>query len=159
MARKVVLSPPPPIQYCHPAPEHDFCGQGVKVCPPKRKRQKGCSPSKDKKSQLVVVRGVERESLSGVSQFCRASLLETVDLTMVFELQAGMGGWSRIARPVLCVETGEVYKSITAAARATNASPGNLQKAIEMGWKSKGFTWIYQEQQAAPASEEAPVAQ
>eukprot|EP00808_Paulinella_micropora_P015460 g17849.t1 len=70
---------------------------------------------------------------------------------MVFELQGGRTGWSRAARPVMCVETGQVYKSLTEAARATNASPGNLYKAIEMGWKSRGFTWIYVPVDSAPS--------
>lgn len=42
---------------------------------------------------------------------------------------------------VKCVETGEVFESYSAAARACNRAPGNIKDAILRGGKSGGYHW------------------
>eukprot|EP00808_Paulinella_micropora_P022159 g517.t1 len=60
-----------------------------------------------------------------------------------------MGTWSRRGRPVQCIETGEVFKSITSAARLHNVDPSNFLRAMNMGWKCKGLTFKYHEEELA----------
>lgn len=43
------------------------------------------------------------------------------------------------AIPVLCVETGEVYESISAAARALGLNPGQISTAVS--GRAGGVTW------------------
>eukprot|EP00808_Paulinella_micropora_P018514 g79755.t1 len=50
-----------------------------------------------------------------------------------------------IARPVKCIETGEVFESITAAARSINKKYRVMQIAIRAGLDlgEKGHHWAY----------------
>jgi hypothetical protein len=44
---------------------------------------------------------------------------------------------------VICLNTGKVYPSITAASRDTKIDKGNIRGACEKGWKTKGLSWSY----------------
>lgn len=45
--------------------------------------------------------------------------------------------------PVLCLTTGTVYPSITAASNDTGIDKGNIRGACKRGWKTKGLSWAY----------------
>jgi hypothetical protein len=46
-------------------------------------------------------------------------------------------------KPVLCLETGEVFESINAAARSRGASKGAVYKSCKNGGKAGGFHWQF----------------
>ncbi len=52
-------------------------------------------------------------------------------------------------RPVICVETGKRFESVSDARRFTKS--GNLVQAIERGWKCGGFHWKFAEPKIAQA--------
>eukprot|EP00808_Paulinella_micropora_P032264 g11019.t1 len=43
--------------------------------------------------------------------------------------------------PILCVETGEVYPTIYAAAGSIKVTPEAIHQALRKGYKSGGFHW------------------
>lgn len=47
-------------------------------------------------------------------------------------------------RPVICIETGERYKSIAAASRAIGRAPNSISQSLKLGCKCAGFHWKYQ---------------
>jgi hypothetical protein len=54
----------------------------------------------------------------------------------------------RVKKPVLCIETGEVFKSLTDAARSKGlSSPAPIWQAIQRGGRSRGYTWRYADEQ------------
>lgn len=48
-------------------------------------------------------------------------------------------------KPVRCVDTEEVYESITSAARSLNVSPGMIFQAIKLGHRCRGKSFEYVE--------------
>lgn len=46
-------------------------------------------------------------------------------------------------KPVICVETGEVFSSASAASRSVGALDGAIYQAIKRGYKYRGLTWRY----------------
>lgn len=52
-------------------------------------------------------------------------------------------------RPVRCVDTEEVYESITSAARSLNVSPGMIFQAIKLGHRCRGKSFEYVEKSGA----------
>ena len=46
-------------------------------------------------------------------------------------------------RPVICIDTGEKYPSIKAAARAKFVVHSSIRRAIQRGGKSAGYRWAY----------------
>lgn len=50
---------------------------------------------------------------------------------------------SRPKRPIRCVETGETYESLHAAARAKNILVKNLPRSLKKGRTTGGFHWEY----------------
>lgn len=51
----------------------------------------------------------------------------------------------RKCRPVLCVETGEVFDSLTDAAAAIDVNSGNIVSAIKRKGTCHGYHWEYAE--------------
>eukprot|EP00808_Paulinella_micropora_P001244 g27164.t1 len=49
--------------------------------------------------------------------------------------------WETVARPVLCVDTGEVFPSILQAAKSVGRSGNALHGALKHGTKCGGFRW------------------
>lgn len=49
----------------------------------------------------------------------------------------------RPPRPVRCVETGIVYRTIREAANAIGVVHSAVHKAAVRGWKCHGFTWRF----------------
>jgi len=56
---------------------------------------------------------------------------------------ARSGENSPVARKVKCVETGEMFVSLTAASAATGAEKSNIARSITRKIKAGGFTWAY----------------
>eukprot|EP00808_Paulinella_micropora_P006816 g49119.t1 len=50
---------------------------------------------------------------------------------------------ARWSRPVLCVETGEIYGSMAEAGRAVQRSGGAVKHAITMSGKCAGYSWQF----------------
>jgi hypothetical protein len=50
---------------------------------------------------------------------------------------------SRKSRPTRCVETGELFPSISAAARAMNVAPAVVHRAINTRRPCCGYHWTY----------------
>lgn len=48
-----------------------------------------------------------------------------------------------ICKPVRCVETGEVFESVKAAAAAVNRLPSNISASIKRKGTCKGYHWEY----------------
>jgi DNA-binding transcriptional regulator GbsR (MarR family) len=48
-------------------------------------------------------------------------------------------------RLVKCVETGDVYKTMTEAAIATGCSKANISQAVNTGCRANGHYWQYAE--------------
>eukprot|EP00808_Paulinella_micropora_P011776 g74039.t1 len=48
------------------------------------------------------------------------------------------------ARPVVCVQTGEVFPSITKAAYAVQRHPAAIFQAIQHPCKCAGYNWKYE---------------
>eukprot|EP00808_Paulinella_micropora_P002543 g78978.t1 len=46
-------------------------------------------------------------------------------------------------RPVRCLETGQVYPSISCAARSVHVVQQTLSKAVRKGGRAAGFRWMY----------------
>lgn len=46
-------------------------------------------------------------------------------------------------KPVLCVETGQTYPSIKAAARAAYVTKAVMQRAIRNGWAANSLHWQF----------------
>ena len=55
----------------------------------------------------------------------------------------------RIAKKVRCIETGEVYRSLSDAARAIGYSVANIHHALNSGKTCKGMHWEYVEEEVA----------
>eukprot|EP00808_Paulinella_micropora_P015949 g67112.t1 len=55
-------------------------------------------------------------------------------------------------RPVRCIETGEVFPSVRAAARANNTFHQGILQAIVIPCKCKGFTWQYADEDPVPSA-------
>ena len=49
--------------------------------------------------------------------------------------------WLRSGKPVLCVETGEVFETASAASRAVGLRDGSVSEGIRRSEKRGGFTW------------------
>lgn len=49
----------------------------------------------------------------------------------------------RNAKPIMCVETGEIYASLTDAALAIGVSISYISNSIPKGWRVKGNRYIY----------------
>lgn len=53
---------------------------------------------------------------------------------------------NRKPRPIVCLETGEVYKSVSAAARAVGLKGGSaISRAAARGYIAGGYHWAYVE--------------
>lgn len=52
-------------------------------------------------------------------------------------------------KAVICVETGEIYPSVTAAAKAINGNPSNISSGCKYGWAHHGYHWEYAGSEAA----------
>eukprot|EP00808_Paulinella_micropora_P028317 g30852.t1 len=59
------------------------------------------------------------------------------------EFRMGGPGSGSPKRPVLCQSTGEVYESVTAAARAVNRGTNNICRAIVDRRPCAGMMWTY----------------
>lgn len=67
-------------------------------------------------------------------------------MSVVDNIRYGTGSQRSAAnrrKPVECIETGEVYPSLTEAAEAVGGSISNLSTAIKKHWKHRGYTWRY----------------
>eukprot|EP00808_Paulinella_micropora_P013764 g37902.t1 len=51
----------------------------------------------------------------------------------------------RPGRPIVCIETGQVYPSICAAARAVDKDEKTLRMAIAANRQTAGYYWAYQD--------------
>eukprot|EP00808_Paulinella_micropora_P004299 g40767.t1 len=57
--------------------------------------------------------------------------------------------WSTARRPVRCVQTQEVFPSISAAAKSISVVPNAIKGAIHLSRQVGGLNWVYVEQEAA----------
>ena len=48
-------------------------------------------------------------------------------------------------RPVMCIESGEVYPSLTAAAKDVFVSVSTINAAVRLGYRAAGKLWRYAE--------------
>eukprot|EP00808_Paulinella_micropora_P013916 g80697.t1 len=64
--------------------------------------------------------------------------------------------WSRAARAIKCVETGEIYPSLAAVGAAIGAGAGNLHQAIRKGYRCKGFHFEYADGGVSQHGTDAP---
>ena len=55
--------------------------------------------------------------------------------------QRAIASHAHQSKPILCIETGEIFPSIRAAARAIGASKGAIQCALNRGTPCKGYTF------------------
>lgn len=46
-------------------------------------------------------------------------------------------------RPIICIETGEIFPSLLSAAKFVGVSSAAIIKAIKHGWKCSGYYWSY----------------
>lgn len=51
--------------------------------------------------------------------------------------------WLRCGKPVMCVETGEVFETASAASRAVGLRDGSVSEGIRRNEKRGGFTWRF----------------
>lgn len=60
----------------------------------------------------------------------------------------------KLSRPVVNLETGEVYQNATVAGRSVFVDPECIRSAIKNGNKSAGYHWAYVKEMEAAAKEE-----
>lgn len=72
----------------------------------------------------------------------RATVIELLDHEATADQVLATAPANRgLSKPVRCVETGQVYESISAAGRAVFASRGSLMQALRSGSPSVGYHW------------------
>lgn len=67
-------------------------------------------------------------------------------------------GWEPLNyRPVVNMETGDIYRNVQAAAEAVYVVRSTIRKSISMGWAAGGYHWQYVDQLPAAAGTSSPI--
>lgn len=134
------------------------CSMKGKTHTEKTKKKISNSKQNDKRSVICLETGIEYLSAadamkatgidrSSISKVCYGTMRTAGGYHWYFKNNIPIVSQDKRFKPVICIETGKKYSSISEAARDTNSDPSNIKKVCDGKYKTTNkLHWKYGEE-------------